>query len=202
MEFSALVAAFQPLIPITVFVAVGLFLIKEGLEWVKRRRADVRKLGAIKRIVARDLEMNGWVIHCYQNALGAMEMLDLDPDQRMRIYSPAGGRPHYEHWEESEGDDAVRSGGLYPAPISANVEKYLLDAATLDRRLLEHMEAASTALAELEHIRLSTMEQIEEPLHREGFVEYARRELSDVEAELTKLYRYCTGKDKITARIR
>lgn len=199
IELGAALTALQPLVPITVIVAVVLFLFKEALEWIKRRRADARKLGAIKRIVARDLEVNAWVVRCYRDALNAMEMLDIGATEHMRIYSRSSGRSRHEHWE---GDDAIRSGGFFPTPVTNNVEKYLLDAATLDQKLLQHMEATATSLAELDHIRMSTIEQLDEPVHRPGFVNYARLELKDIEADLTELYRYCTGKTELAFRIR
>ena len=189
----------SPLLPITALVAIGLFLAKEVMELVRRRRADARKLGAIRRILSRDLELNQWVLEALRNAVGALERIEAEHGRKGRIYESPGKRIRYEHWVEG---DKHRSDGGLPSVYATNFDRYLLDVATLDRKMLSYVEIASTALANLDHVRSGVVEHIDDQTWRGSFVLYARGELDKAEIDLQRLYQYCTGAQKVPVRLR
>lgn len=186
-------------LPVTALVAICLFVFKESVEVFRRRRAEKRKVGAIKRMVARDLELNQWAVNSFRHAVGALERIEAEKGRRGRIYESVAKLMHYEHWIDGE---AHRSGGVLPPVVSGSVDRLLMDAATLDQGLLAHIERATTALANLNHIRVGVIEHIDDDMWRGGFIDFAKRELDLIEGELQQVHLYCAGTAKITPRLR
>lgn len=193
--------ALAPYIPVTVAGAFLIFAIKEAIELARRRRADRRKIAAIKRFIARDLELCAWAISGYRSILRTFEDVDDMPSHLMRTFAEPSGRLRFEHWDDGD-ESPFRSGSMIAPVVNTFASKFMLDIATLDEELYHQVEAATDSLAELEHIKASIIEQTSRPMHRVPFVNYARKELSEIEAAITELYKICTGHHEIRARLR
>ncbi|KPH80561.1 hypothetical protein AE618_12380 [Bosea vaviloviae] len=78
----------------------------------------------------------------------------------------------------------------------------MLEVATLDSDLYKALEPAVDEIATLKHVRNGFIEYAEDEDFRDGFTDYATRELDDIEASFKALYKYCTGQDGVPARLR
>lgn len=190
----------ETVIPATAFVAIALFIVKELLEFVRRIRANQRKLAAIKRMIAREIELNAWAIRGMRQALSHIESYVNGTDERKpNIIREPSGRYKFE-MRFANGNDG------YSCPLESIRDevqhKHLLDVASLDKKLFEHLEAAIGATAEIAHVRSSLFDLIDDEMWLEPFVEYAQKEFSRQEAQLTILYKACTGSSEIKQRIR
>ncbi|MEM5474407.1 hypothetical protein WNZ14_21980 [Hoeflea sp. AS60] len=194
--------AFSPYVPVTVIGAIILFIIREVLEFRRRRGADQRKLQAIRHFIARDLELCQSAIRSYRGVLEAFKRVEMEPGRQIRIFVEPSGRLHYEHWCEDEDETPFRSGGMFAPVVNTFAARFMLDIATLDSELYKQVESTTDELSELKHIKGSLMEQAERPIHRDGFIEYAAIELNDIEKSIRSLYKICTGLDEIKPRIR
>lgn len=105
-------------------------------------------------------------------------------------------------------DGALRLRLSIPLVHRNLMSKFLLDIATLDKKLFDVMEPAYDALAELEHVRENfiTFREDSEILGLEdflaAFVQYALDELKEAESELRILYNHCTDKELTDHRLR
>jgi hypothetical protein len=192
------------LLPVTAVVAVLIFVAREILEFVRRRRAERRKLAAIKRLVARELELNNWSIEKVRQALTEIQDAARRDDVVVEVRRLPTGTDRFIR-REKDADD----GSHFPVPVvhDGELRKYLLDIATLDAGLLKAAEAAVDGIAELRHVRESLVSNLsgeEElfPAFLESFAEYGLAELEDVKPALAELYRQCTGFELTKKRLR
>lgn len=194
------------LVPITAVVAVTIFLSKEVLEGRRRRQADSRKIDAIKRLLARDCELNAWTIkslvQIYQKTQSEIN------EEYGYIYSVVR-EPSGKHIFKTDYPDGDPSGATPIPPVyRETISKHLLDIATLNEEFLHVAEAAYDALAEVQHVRdylLGIEPNSPNSLDREidmGLAEYALEELRDAKAPLDALYLFCTGKELTKHRLR
>ncbi|HHQ6565616.1 TPA: hypothetical protein ACSTJX_000412 [Serratia fonticola] len=87
------------------------------------------------------------------------------------------------------------------------MDKNLMEAAVINNELLEKLEKACDALAELEHVRDSFLNSENSRKEKNGFVLeafviYGLGELIDIQQSLNELYKYCTGNELERARLR
>lgn len=193
--------ALAPYLPATVIAAIFLFAIKEALEFRKKHKENQRKIQAIKHFIARDLELCQWAIHTYRNVLAAFKIAEEEPGTQLRIYTEPSGRLRYERWEEGK-ENEIRSGGMVAPVVNAFASRFMLEIATLDKSLYEQVEKTTDDLAELEHIKAGLMDNIDDHIHRGGFIHYAELEINEIERSIQNLYKVCTGLDEVKRRIR
>lgn len=82
---------------------------------------------------------------------------------------------------------------------------HLLEVATLDKKLYEHLQQALDSVSELQHLKESLTQFIEDKDYGhllQGFKEYSTGELSDAYENLNALYVECTGKKLESHRLR
>lgn len=194
------------LLPISAVVAVCIFVVKEILEHLRRRKAEQRKIGAIKLLIARECELNAWTI----------AML-------VRIYkdllSEETDKYGFTFHAESKRDGSFAFIKLYPdgddsasMPIPSvhrdSLAKHLLDIATSDANFLQVAEDAYDALADVNHVRNYLLEMQpstqcdDDTDSRYGLAQYALGELEPAKRALDLLYEYCAGKKLTTHRLR
>jgi len=182
--------------PATVFVALVLFATKEAIEFVKRRKADKRKIEALHVLLAAECERNHWTIKSLRMA--ARDIVDftkLDDGTMVGVRVNKNGwmnfkleMPNLGHW-----------GSRSVTPVQKTIlEKHLVDAAMLDKRLFDVMREAYNAALEMDHVRTGLYECVSrksegEEDHLDGFDVYANSELDDVYDRMNALYRMCTG---------
>ena len=194
------------LVPVTVLAAVVLFLLKEAVEYVRRTRADSRKIHALKALLARECELNFWTIKSLRSILiNVPKPDDGNPQIVVRVEKREGGVPVVRITSTDGGVDSIRH---IPRAHRELMSKYLLDVATLDKDLFAALEPAYDSVAELEHVRESLI-RIEESAGEidldqflGAFSEYAIDELKDAEEALARLYKHCTGKPLEKHRLR
>lgn len=194
------------LLPISAVVAVIVFFIKETLEFFRRRGADKRKLSGLISLLARECELNLWTIKALRNIIGSFPTDEFpDPQFRISIQRRPSGRPYARIYSN---DDGAESHSGIPQVHRELMSKFLLEVATLDRKLFDVMEPAYDGLAEVEHVRESLLNVEDESQflppdqYLAGLAAYATDELKDAEAALGRLYTYCTGKPLTTHRLR
>lgn len=193
-------------LPITAVVAVVVFIIKEVLEYFRRRGADKRKIAALIALLARECELNYWTIKSLRRIVAEISTEESpNPQFRLTIERKSSGRPYAKVVSE---DGKIESHSGIPKVHRELMSKFLLDIATLDKKLFEVMEPAYDALADLEHVR-ETLVNIDDEVgliprddFLSGFAGYAVVELKDAEVALGALYKYCTNKPLTQHRLR
>jgi hypothetical protein len=184
------------LLPSTVIVAIILFVIREILEWNRRRRANNRQIEAFKTLLARECELNRWALERLDRAL-----IEMSGQSQAELESD------YEIERRTSGKIFFRNddGSSWPLPETHSdfMRDNMFAVAALDETLFPLLEAAYDSVIDLTHVRDSLIEYMEEAdQHLEAFIDYGRNELADVKAELEKLYLACTGSQLETGRVR
>ncbi len=194
------------LLPITVVVAILLFIAKEVVEVVRRHSSDSRKLQAMKLLLARECERNLWAIKSLRGILiNVPEPNEKSPQSFVTIEPRINGKSIAKITSHDGGSSGSRQ---VPDVHKELMAKYLFDVATLDSKLFAVFEPAFDSLAELEHIRESlvhiheTEKEADNPDLFRGFAVYALSEIDRVEQRLGLLYQHCTGKNLEMHRLR
>ncbi|HYW14932.1 MAG TPA: hypothetical protein VE891_02100 [Allosphingosinicella sp.] len=187
-------------IPIAVVVAVAVFLAREALDGWRRFRTNSRKLRAIRKLIAADCERNNYAIG---SILGQVADIDagLKNASVISIERTVSGLPRL---AIREPDKEFGSSSPVPPLHTGNLEKYLFEAASLDRTLFDLMEQALDGLAEARHVREGIIEYVsEDTAHLGSFADfYAPRELNKSLEGLRNLYANCTGEPLAASRVR
>lgn len=194
-------------LPITVIVAIILFLIKETLEMFKRKAADKRKISAMKTLFSRECEKNLYIINSLRNAFS---MINKANDEHSDIIIEA----KFSEYDKSylsiteTADGKISEHGFRITDVYLEVmEKNLMEAAIIDSVFFKRLEAAFDSLVELEHIRdsfinIENMEKIVEHDLLPGLADYGLEELEHIYSSLNVLYKYCTGSELVDSRLR
>lgn len=191
-------------LPITVVVAIVLFVIKEALEALRRRRADARRKHAFRTLLARECELNHWTYHRLKETLNVIQD---DFQQSVEVeYTVQEGRSGEMSFRRVRPNGSW-GGWTLPEVHLDTISKVMLDVAALDRKLFKELEDAYDALQNMVHIRNSLISYIEdddEDTQRffEGFVDWALKNLTSDFVDIEYLYRACTGKDLKDKRLR
>jgi hypothetical protein len=193
------------IVPITVLVAVTLFFVKEIVEAIRRYSGDFRKKGAFRTLLARECELNHWTIKSIKRIVETIrDESAKEPQTKFSFIFPRSGKVLF----RCEHPDAEWKSGSALAEVHKDLMgKYLLDVATLDKKLFASLQVAYDALANLEHVRESLIyfvapEDEQDKDHLYGFVGYALSELDDIYGDLAALYLQCTGQKLETHRLR
>lgn len=188
-------------IPAAVFTAIAIFIVKELLEFLRRRRADKRRLAVYKNILADECERNRW---CTKSMRSIAKTVTKEPRMYMVRNEPSGRTLFLT--PDEDGD--FSSGGILPVVHREKIEKLAPDIAQLDEALSKEVREALDALAELEHVRNSVIDY-EKPDSRadvaafyESFWDYVKEELDDADKQIEALYLACTGKKLENHRLR
>lgn len=179
--------SFATTLPAAVYSAIMLFLIKEFVEWRRRRRADRKKISVYKRVLAFECERNHWFIK-------SLKQMDWGSDSEIshyRIATEPSGRQSYT-LVYKDGSDG--RGGRLPRVRLDVFEKLAVEASYVDDRLAAKISTAFDGVLELQHLRDSILEFSEDSIMQEGFWHYARRETERSYEKLSRLYTACTGK--------
>jgi hypothetical protein len=198
----------ESFLPITVVVAVTLFLVKEILEYIRKEKAKSRKLNAFKMLIAEELELNFGAFQSIKSTCGALEFNKdkWDGATYEARFKKSGNL--YVH--------ATHDGALVLCnPIrKVRMEQYdnlLVDIAELDEDFYLKVKSGYLKVIELEHLHSSLIKGLQandndEPfpsnITQSGFLGYALNESERIEPELQKLYKECTGRSKLKARLR
>lgn len=141
------------LLPITALVAVVIFIAKEVIEAVRRWQGNARRKTAFRKLLARECELNHWAIRALRSICSDLvELPNAHLHAVFTIEYPKSGRVYACIDSEAKGQFGKSA---VPVIHNAQLEKNLLDIATIDEGLLKVAEPALSAVAELEHVRES-----------------------------------------------
>ena len=188
--------SFWQLLPATALVAILIFFVKECLEGRRRKSADARKVRALKKVLARECQLNFSAIGRLRDILTEMQESGV-PEDATRLSlskSPAGGYVYMITNHAGSG-----SGGVLVGIQRDSLQKYLVEIAGLNEGFYSKCEIALDGLSEADHVYQSLVHGPEKNFpstpenYYEGLIDYGLRELSDSIAALQELYLACTG---------
>ncbi|OEZ50342.1 hypothetical protein JAB1_14570 [Janthinobacterium sp. MP5059B] len=183
-------------VPVTVVAAIAIFGIKEILEFRRRKIADVRKLSALKKLFARECELNAWTIKALVRIFQGFKDDPSDLDF-VTIATHKSGHVYLHVQDDSKN---LLGQTWVPSVQREAMSKYSLDVATLSEEFYGLVEIALDGLAQTQHVRDYILQLGEENtfLDRSDYsaslADYSLEELADAQDALKKLYTYCTGK--------
>ncbi|RJG07686.1 hypothetical protein D3870_18305 [Noviherbaspirillum cavernae] len=191
------------ILPVTVLVAIGIFVLKELFEGVRRYRGDIRKKKALRTLLARECELNHWTIKSIRHIVETIRD-ESENGAQFEFIFPKNGNVLF---RVKHSDSDSKSGSALAGTHRAVMDKNLLEVATLDNKLYSVLQTAYDATAQLEHVRQSLIyfvdpEDEQDKMHLDGFVHYALDELQDVFTKIECLYKECTDKGLETYRLR
>lgn len=192
----------QNILPITVIVAVVLFIAREVLDAYKKNRSNKRQKVAIKRIISIEIEKNNFFLKRVMSIIKEMRTACLK-GHTIKITHDSNENPRI-NFEENE---EQYSSMPIPRVTDNAINQSIMNIALVDKDLFEDALCALDALAELKHIRDSIIETVSMSAISgtnfiDGFTEYAEEELDDAKESLEKLYKHCTGKELEITRVR
>ncbi len=183
------------LLPITVIVAITIFLVKEGLEQWRKHQGVQHQILAIKLMLADEIERNNYTLNTLRRTL--IKIKDGNEKCEVSLGSTSSGSLRIEFKESA--DDF---GTSWPVPnISRTVfNKTFVQLASLNIELFNEAKNAYESISEIEHVRNSLIDNIDEKeWHPDGFLvafsEYGIEELVNAYINLSKLYKACTGNE-------
>lgn len=186
------------IIPVTALVAITLFGIKEFLEWRRRAAADTRKLQAIKKVLARDIEFN------HRSIVDLSEILTEIKDAPVRdLASVLSITP-----DPSGGFVVIflENGYLQKGLRRENLVKHLVDIAALDESFYEHCNTVLDGVSAANHVLRSLVNGPDKHFpstpHNfyRGLAEYGVDELARSREIIKNFYTLCTGSELPKAR--
>jgi hypothetical protein len=186
------------IIPITVVVAVSLFVLKEIFEGMRRYRGEARKKKVLRVLLARECKLNHWAIKSIKYIVETIREESVK-DNRTKftlIFSKSGKVL----FRVKPVNDETATGVALAKVHSEVMHKNLLDVAMLDKKLFAAFEPAYDAVSQLQHIRDNLIyfvdpDDDQDKVHLNGFYHYALNELEDIHEKLNRLHIECTGED-------
>lgn len=194
--------------PITVMVAVLLFIIRELIDKVKRRRQDKNKKKAISYLIGEEIKINYWSLTSLFRAYEQLSQLfEVAPNAIYRVKTTRFNKDIFEYKEEPE--DEIWSGHPIPKFINDKYNLLLPSLAELDIELADKLETTYQNIAELEHFRQTLVlflanEDYEEVFHNmvKHFIQNFIEEKDEYFEKLNKVYVDLVGEDLTKWRLR
>ena len=182
------------LVPPTVIAAASIFMVKEVLEFFRKRRAQRRKINAYKKILAEELERNFWTWKSLRSAVARIQRYkDEGIEVAHKVVTVPSGA---QHLETRYLDGALSSGSNLPKESRSSFDRVLLGLAEEDEKLYTLASNAYDEISEIGHVRASLVNQLgsEDDFHLDGFLDYALETLDSAIDPIKALYFYCTDK--------
>lgn len=191
-------------LPPTALVALLLFIAREIFDYFKKKRADDRKIKALKIFLARECELIKWTIMKLEQA--AKNTKEIEEDYKPLVFEKKGGKSF-------RVTQYRRDGREYISYVVNDVDllafgKYYLDIAAIDDEFFKNYDEANNAAASVKHVLDSFLDleksaQVHNP---ESFMltfsQYAEFELEEAKKTLKEFYKYCTEQDEFPHRLR
>ena len=198
MEFADLLRAVGTIgeyLPATAFVAIIVFVLKEFIEVFRKRAERSRKTGAIKLLLAEELERNHWALVVM---FGVLEVFDKYPRAVMWLHTGRNGSEHFRM--KVEPGDEYDSSQAIPRFCTAMYEKLLPALAELDKALFERVRTTYEAVAVLSYHRETLTgflagDLASDPANTKHFLSGFATEKDAYYAVLNKGYKSLTGKE-------
>lgn len=196
------------LLPIPVFMALVLFVAREILDTIKKRKADLRKIRAYKQLIAEELELNYGAYLSLKAIFSELE--EKKEDWSGGIYEAKFKEAGSLYVHVTHNDRLVM---VSPArkPSMVQHDKILVNVAELDINFYEKLRCGYLKVIELNHLYDSLIKGLKasdfnEPfphtITKSGFLGYALNECERIYNELNDLYLFCTGRRLEKSRLR
>ncbi|MBL4806139.1 MAG: hypothetical protein JKY31_02495 [Rhodobacteraceae bacterium] len=194
------------ILPLTVFAAIALFAVKEGVEFWRRYKGNNRKRRALRKLLADEVERNFFQIKRIRDCANTVEraidegVLIAEKNVDLSIIDGAFGRKYLRLSNDKRLTSQMPIGEVHNNVLSTN----LLEIAIVDNKIFESALETSDAIKELEHLLMSLVEQVTsfDNGFIDGFSGYVRSETVCIEATLKNFYNLLTGKELEQFRIR
>lgn len=192
------------IVPITVYSAIALFFLKEVFEAVRRYRAERRKKRAISHLIANEIQKNYWtVISLFEIFHKIQKSFDAEPNSKYELELTHKGVERFRLRYSTGG----WMGYVIPLVHDKQYQHHLPTIAELDQKLFQKLEDTYSELVELEHLRSSFIDFLEDNsdekrLFFKPFIEYALSHEEDCTKALKSGYMKCAGKPLNEARVR
>jgi hypothetical protein len=199
------VTIIQNILPVTVVAAILLFIAREIIDLIKRKKSDRRKIYAAKSLIARECELNHWTINSLRNIINTIK----EERNNSTVYFAILRRNNGELLlrAREEGEDHYKYGSAFPIVHSEQFKRFLYESASIDKNIFNLLLNYQSSISGLSHIREQLIYFIEpedeaDKIWLDGFLDYAERELSEIFEETEKVYRLCANKDLEDHRLR
>lgn len=195
-EFLAILPDFSAVLPVTAVIAILIFVIREILEKKRRDASDARKVLALKKVLARECQLNYTAIIRLRDTLTEMQESGVSENaSRLSISEHPTGR-YSVMVTDAHGSG---SGGALLGIQKDSLLKHLIEIAGLSESLYSKCELALDGLSEAEHVYQMLVHGPNEYFpstpenYYDGVIYYGLGELDDSIASLRELYLVCTG---------
>lgn len=173
--------------PITVVVAVFLFVIKEIVEFFKKRSEKARKISAYKILIAEEMAKNVWTIFILRKAVDRLG----DPSLTVEVLRGSDGTIHV---KTSKANDYAT--GIIPSFHSSIFDKHIVDLAVLDKMFFLRVKETYQKIAEIKVAIDSTLEICADPIYNLAssvVVKDLVGLINTSESQIKETYTLCTG---------
>lgn len=196
------------LLPIPVFIAIVLFVAREILDSIKKRKTELRKIKAYKQLISEELELN---YGAYLSLLGIFSELEKRKDEWEGGIYEAKFKEAGNLYVHVTHDDRLVMASLARKPSMVQHDKILVNIAELDINFYEKLRCGYLHVVELNHLYDSLIKglkanEFDEPfphtITESGFLGYALTECERIYSELNDLYLFCTGRKLEKSRLR
>ena len=152
MDCTESIKSLGGFLPVTVAAALVLFLVREILEFRRRKAERARKTTAIKLLLAEELEKNHWVLVSMFRVLNKIKTAsDEHPRATFRLHVTRDGSEYFRMKREPGDEHELRN--WIPKFHTVLYEKLLPSLAELDSALFESISTTYSKIAELSHYR-------------------------------------------------
>lgn len=178
----------ESILPATVIAAIGLFTLKEIIEYCKRRKERSRKVTAYKQLLLEELRKNAWTVSTLKEMC---ELIDNPGLTGISYHKTSAGseRIHFHIKKLSE------SSVLWPVHTSV-FEKLYVGLAEIDADLFKATSELYEKLAEVKHVRdhfINFSEDDEIKPFIKGLHSYGIDRIKECEVAMDVLCRRLTG---------
>lgn len=183
--------------PITVIVAILLFVTREIIDSIKRYRMNLREIIATKQLFSAELERNYWTYkQLFRTIKNVKEMKEhLSKPEFYFIYTH-DGRVLYR---------CDHNGEFFHSHVLVDVhekiyDRVLIEVAKLDNKLFESMQKAYISIRKLSDFRNSLISYIEQEIKEDeaffdDWIEYALKHENEIYSDMNALYKLCSNSD-------
>ncbi|MGF6207637.1 hypothetical protein [Pseudomonas frederiksbergensis] len=176
------------LFPITVVVAIFLFLIKEVFEFFKKKSEKSRKISAYKILIAEEMSKNAWTIFILREVIKRLR----DSTLSVEVLKAPDGSTHV---KTSKGDDYTT--GIVLPFHSSIFDKHIVDLAVLDKVFFLRMKDTYQKIAEAKVSITTTLEICKDfrcNLVSNVVLDNLVAVINAAEVQVKETFTLCTGK--------
>ncbi|KAB0331008.1 hypothetical protein LSO07_04505 [Janthinobacterium sp. PLB04] len=197
--------SFDNFLPATALVAILIFLVREYVEGRRRKSTDARKVLALKKVLARDCQLNYHAIDMLRDAMIEMKEVGVAVDAARLSLSKREAGGYSFTLTDFKGS---YQGGVLLGIQRETLLKYLVEIAGLDESLYSKCVIALDGLSEADNVYQSLVHGPEKHFpstdedYYDSLADYGIGELNDSISGLKGLYFVCTSSELKQGKLR